>query len=167
MPAKKVMEEEKDEEEYSKIKGALVDLGNMIKSLENKMDASVSVLGGIGESIGKSLERINKAIFEYEEENEPEKDTREAILDELKRGEITVDEAEERLDAIESGESSGKDSVPIRKKKGKKKKSSKSKSKKGFGGGCTDLGDFAPDQLCNKIGSLFGEEEEDEEGEEE
>jgi hypothetical protein len=63
MPAKKVMEEEGDKEESSKIKGALVDLGNMIKSLENKMDASVSVIGGIGESIGKSLERINEAFL--------------------------------------------------------------------------------------------------------
>ena len=163
MPAKKVMvdKEEGDEEEYSKIKGALVDLGNMITSLGNKMDASVSVLDGIGESIEKSLKTINDAIFESEEMPETEKDTRESILDELKRGEITVAEAEERLDAIESGESN---SVPIRKKKGKKKKS---KSKKGFGGGCTNLSAFAPDQLCNKIGSLFGEEEEDEEGEEE
>ena len=167
MPAKSVIE--KDEDENSKIKGALVELGNMITSLGNKMDASVSVLGGIGESIEKSLKTINDVIFESEEMTEPEEDTRESILDELKRGKITVDEAEERLDAFEeeSDDSSGKDSVPIRKKKGKKKKSSKSKSKKGFGGGCTDLGAFSPEQLCNKIGSLFGDEEGEEEEEEE
>ena len=160
MPAKSVIE--KDEDENSKIKGALVELGNMITSLGNKMDASVSVLGGIGESIEKSLKSMNDAIFESEEMTE--EDTREAILDELKRGKITVDEAEERLDDVELDDS---DSVPIRKKKGKKKKSSKSKSKKGLGSGCADLGAFSPEQLCNKIGSLFSDEEGEEEEEEE
>ncbi len=156
MPAKKIIETE-DMDESDKIKGALVELGNMIVSLENKIDASVSVLGNIGASIEKSLKSMGDAIFESEEMTA--EDTRDAVLDELKRGKITVDEAEERLDAVSSSDSSG-DSVPIHGKPGKGKKSGN--GKKGFGGGCTNLGDF-PEQLCNKIGSFFGEEEDEKE----
>ena len=164
MPAKGVVEKDADvEEENAKIRSALVGLGDMITSLGSKMDASVSVLGNVGTSIEKALKTMNDAIFESEEMTE--EDTRESILDELKRGKITVDEAEERLDDVSSS-SDEEDNVPIREKKKGKKGKSKLKDKKGFGGGCANLGDFSPDKICDRIGSIFGEEEEEDEEEE-